>query len=98
MAAGGFWFSQETKPGTRSARIGADAAAPYQSWDVKRGAVGFSVEVINEAARRKGGGSGVWIGIGLAFAMVFDPKAAQATELIERKQDEREDEESGDRP
>lgn len=50
------------------------------------------------AARRKGGGSGVWIGIGLAFAMVFDPKAAQTTELIERKQDEREDEESGDRP
>jgi len=51
-----------------------------------------------KTARRKGGGSGVWIGIGLAFAMVFDPKAAQATELIDRKQDEREDEESGDQP
>jgi signal transduction histidine kinase/CheY-like chemotaxis protein len=31
-----------------------DAAAPYQSWDPQRGAIGFSVEVINEAARRKG--------------------------------------------
>ena len=49
-------------------------------------------------ASRKSGGSGVWIGIGLAFAMVFDPKASQTTELIDRKQDESEDEESGDRP
>ena len=51
-----------------------------------------------KAARPKGGGSGVMIGIGLAFAMVFDPKAAQATELIDQKQDESEDRESGDRP
>jgi hypothetical protein len=49
-------------------------------------------------ARSKGGGSGVMIGIGLAFAMIFDPKAAAATELIDRKQDEVEDEESGDQP
>jgi len=41
-----------------------------------------------KAARPKGGGSGVMIGIGLAFAMLFDPKAAQATELIDQKQDE----------
>ncbi len=51
-----------------------------------------------KAATRKSGGSGVWIGIGLAFAMVFDAKAGQATELIDSKQDESEDEESGDRP
>jgi hypothetical protein len=51
-----------------------------------------------KAPRAKGGGSGVWVGIGLAFAMVFDPKAGQAIELIERKQDENEDEESGDKP
>jgi hypothetical protein len=49
-------------------------------------------------ARSKGGGSGVMIGIGLVFAMIFDPKAAAATELIDRKRDEREDEESGGRP
>ena len=48
--------------------------------------------------RKGGGGSGVIIGIGLVFAMLFDPKAAQTTELIEKKQDESEDEESGDKP
>ena len=47
---------------------------------------------------RKGGGSGVMIGIGLVFAMIFDPKAAQTIELIDQKKDEREDEESGDQP
>jgi hypothetical protein len=52
-----------------------------------------------KASRRKGGGgSGVMIGIGLAFAMVFDPKAAQAIEVIDQKQEESEDEESGDQP
>jgi len=50
------------------------------------------------APRKIGGGSGVMIGIGLAFAMVFDPKAAQAIEVIDQKQDESEDAESGDRP
>ena len=48
--------------------------------------------------RKGGGGSGVIMGIGLVFAMLFDPKAAQTTELIEKKQDESEDEESGDQP
>jgi hypothetical protein len=51
-----------------------------------------------KTARRKGGGSGVMIGIGLVFAMIFDPKAAAATELIDQKKEEREDEESGDQP
>jgi hypothetical protein len=48
--------------------------------------------------RSNGRGSGVMIGIGLIFAMVFDPKAAAASELIDRKKDQREDEESGDQP
>jgi hypothetical protein len=47
--------------------------------------------------RSKGGGSGVMIGIGLVFSMIFDPRVAAATELIDRKKDEREDEESGDK-
>ncbi|HEY6815922.1 MAG TPA: hypothetical protein VI168_10320 [Croceibacterium sp.] len=51
-----------------------------------------------KAVSRKGGGSGVIVGIGLAFAMVFDPKAAQAMEIVDQKQDESEDEESGNRP
>ena len=50
------------------------------------------------AARKAGGGSGVMIGIGLAFAMVFDPKAAQAIEIVDQKQDENEDGESGEEP
>jgi hypothetical protein len=33
-----------------SIRIGVDEAAPYQSWDPTRGAVGFFVEVLGEAA------------------------------------------------
>ena len=49
------------------------------------------------AARKAGGGSGVMIGIGLAFA-VFDPRAAQAIEIVDQKQDENEDGESGDEP
>jgi hypothetical protein len=48
--------------------------------------------------RRASGGSGVWVGIGLALSMVFDPKTSQTTELIDRKRDERQDEESGDGP
>jgi len=50
------------------------------------------------AARKSGGGSGVMIGIGLAFAMVFDPKSTQAVEVVEKKQGESEDEESGEKP
>lgn len=48
------WFGRHQKPVLRSARIGVDSSAPYQSWDPQHGAVGFSVEVIGEAARRKG--------------------------------------------
>lgn len=54
IATGLFWSTWERGGTMRSARIGVDAAAPYQSWDPNRGAIGFSVEVINEAARRKG--------------------------------------------
>jgi hypothetical protein len=46
--------------------------------------------------RRASGGSGVWVGVGLALSMVFDPKTSETTELIDRKADERHDEESGD--
>ena len=51
-----------------------------------------------KVSRRKvGGGSGVMIGIGLVFAMIFDPRAAQATEIIDQARDESDDEESGDK-
>lgn len=36
----------------RPVRIGVDQAAPYQSWSPARGPVGFSVDVLNEAARK----------------------------------------------
>ncbi|HVG81064.1 MAG TPA: hypothetical protein VNB28_02170 [Methylomirabilota bacterium] len=48
-------------------------------------------------APSKGGGSGVMLGIGLVFAMIFDPRAAQATEIIDQARDESDDEESGDK-
>jgi len=50
--------------------------------------------------RKSGGGSGVMVGIGLAFAMVFDPKAAQAIEVIDQKNDlgDSEDGQSGEKP
>jgi PAS domain S-box-containing protein len=35
-------------------RIGVDQAAPYQSWQPGYGAIGFTVDVLNEAARAKG--------------------------------------------
>jgi hypothetical protein len=47
---------------------------------------------------RASGGSGVWIGIGLALSMVFDPKASHAIEMVDRKKDEEEERESGDKP
>jgi len=50
------------------------------------------------SARKVGGGSGVMVGIGLAFAMVFDPKLTQAMEIADKKQDESEDGESGEKP
>jgi hypothetical protein len=36
----------------RRVRIGVDQAAPYQSWSPGRGPVGFSVDVLSEAALR----------------------------------------------
>ena len=47
----------------------------------------------------KGGGS-VMIAIGIAFSMIFDAKATQATELIARKKDigDSEEGESGEKP
>ena len=50
------------------------------------------------SARTVGGGSGVMVGFGLALAMVFDPKLAQAMEIVDQKQDESEDGESGEKP
>jgi signal transduction histidine kinase/CheY-like chemotaxis protein len=38
----------------QTVRVGVDDAPPYQSWDPARGAVGFSVDVLTEAARRIG--------------------------------------------
>jgi len=35
----------------RRVRIGVDQAAPYQSWNAGAGPVGFSVDVLREAAR-----------------------------------------------
>jgi signal transduction histidine kinase/CheY-like chemotaxis protein len=37
-----------------SIRVGVDEAAPYQRWDPIHGAIGFSVDVLNEAASRRG--------------------------------------------
>jgi len=50
--------------------------------------------------RKSSGGSGVFIAIGMVLAMIFDPKASQATELIQRKQEigDEEDAESGEKP
>jgi hypothetical protein len=49
-------------------------------------------------AQRASGGSGVWVGVGLALSMVFDPKSSAAVEQVDRKGDEQQDEEAGDRP
>lgn len=38
----------------RKVRIGVDQAAPYQSWNPGLGPVGFSVDVLTEAARKAG--------------------------------------------
>jgi signal transduction histidine kinase/CheY-like chemotaxis protein len=38
----------------RPARIGVDQAAPYQSWVEGKGPVGFTVDVLSEAARKRG--------------------------------------------
>ena len=49
---------------------------------------------------KSGGGSGVMIAIGIAFSMIFDAKASQAIELIQRKKDIGDSEagENGDKP
>lgn len=52
----------------------------------------------SKAKLAKDGGGGMWVGIGLAFATIFDPKIAQAIELIEQKKEEAEEDESGDQP
>lgn len=41
-------------PEQRVYRIGVDNAAPYQTWVPGVGPQGYSVDVLNEAARRKG--------------------------------------------
>jgi signal transduction histidine kinase/ActR/RegA family two-component response regulator len=47
--------SGQTRKGNyRPLRMGVDQAAPYQSWVDGTGAVGFSVDVVNEAARAAG--------------------------------------------
>src|SRR5580704_17852001 len=38
----------------RQVRIGVDQAAPYQSWQDGLGPVGFTVDVMREAARKRG--------------------------------------------
>ena len=48
--------------------------------------------------RRSSGGSGIVIAVGMALSMIFDAKSSHAVEMIDRKKDEQEDEESGDRP
>ena len=50
------------------------------------------------SVRKVGGGSGVMVGFGLALAMVFDPKLTQAMEIVDKKQDESEDGETGEKP
>ncbi|MCC6537465.1 MAG: response regulator [Bryobacterales bacterium] len=54
---------------TAAVRIGVDQAAPYQSWADGVGAVGFSVEVLNEAARNRG----------IKLVWVYKPQGPQAS-------------------
>ena len=42
------------QPAHRSVRIGVDQAAPYQSWVEGQGPVGFTVDVLGAAARKRG--------------------------------------------
>src|SRR4030081_3639506 len=44
----------DPRPVRRPVRIGVDQAAPYQSWREGYGPVGFSVDVIREAAAKRG--------------------------------------------
>ncbi|MBC8168024.1 MAG: response regulator [Bryobacteraceae bacterium] len=53
LAAGWFWTTRRQVQHGRLVRIGVDKAAPYQQWrDGKP--VGFTVEILNEAARLRG--------------------------------------------
>ncbi len=52
----------------------------------------------SKAKLAKGGGGDVWAGIAFGLASMFDPKIAQAMEIVEQKKEEAEDEESGDEP
>ena len=49
-------------------------------------------------SRLKGGASGVVLGLGFAFAILFDPRSAQTIELIAQRREDAEDAESGDQP
>jgi signal transduction histidine kinase/CheY-like chemotaxis protein len=55
------------QPGARKVRIGVDQAAPYQSWLEGQGPVGFTVDVLGQAAQRRG----------IAFEWVFCPEGPQ---------------------
>ncbi len=46
--------SAQPPPRQKVVRIGVDQAAPYQSWDSASGPVGFTVDVIRAAARKRG--------------------------------------------
>ncbi len=51
---GGFAPSDRSRrPPDRTIRIGVDNAAPYQSWIEGTGPIGFSIDLLNEAARRQ---------------------------------------------
>ena len=43
-----------TSAKTREIRIGVDQAAPYQSWREGYSPVGFTVDVLEDAARKRG--------------------------------------------
>src|SRR6185312_10956913 len=43
-----------TSAKTREIRIGVDQAAPYQSWREGYGPVGFTVDVLEDAAKKRG--------------------------------------------
>ena len=53
-----------------------------------------------KANNRKSGGSGVFVAIGMVIAMIFDPKASQTTEIVQRKKEigDAEEGESGEKP
>src|SRR5581483_9024137 len=55
LACAGYWYATRIpKLAKRSVRIGVDQAAPYHTWEEGYGASGFTVDVIREAALRRG--------------------------------------------